>query len=826
MTLSILLRTAGIVALGAILASCSGNSGSSGGGGGLVITAVSPSSQMISSAVGTGTFIFEIYGHDFTSQMQVMIDGQPTATTTFGDSHTLFAQVNVNYSSFLGTHQFTVTDGTTTSNPVPFTLYLPKLGPSVMQAIPSYLVGNESDPTFVAVGDLNGDGYADVVMQAPQYQIGLTILYGQSDGSLALPQYLATSSPYACVISDVDGNGTADIVMVSTDNSSISTLTTLLNDGQGNFQPATGTTTFSDLYPSSLQFADIDGDGKPDAVLVAIDENVGVQLLWFKNLGGGNFGEPAVITSSVAPDNSVYAIADVNGDGRPDILYSVYNASGPEPIHTLINQGNGQFSDTPTAGLNGVTGPFFVFDFNLDGKPDLVVQVPTSEGITFEAFAGDGDGTFSLAASTNIGAPFAGFAFQLAAGDFDHDGFPDMVGTDGTTTPSHIVYFFGDGKGNFTPLNVVGPQGSLLAVADVNGDGIPDVIVPDRFNFVSVSLGRKDRGFPSLLALTPATSNSPSAGDINGDGRPEIFVGGDSFGGVQGTVFQNLGNGAFQVGAYTNQDSNALADLTGRGVMDLIGGSSDVNLQIWPNNGTFGFSSSSISIPPPVTGPFTVADMDKDGHPDIVQIGGILYGNSNYQFTPVALPDTFETYAIGDFNGDGLPDIASDTFVFLNTGDRTFKAVNAGVGAPNLSQGSMAVVADFNGDGFDDIAIAWPQNSGVFIYYSRGDGTFYLGAVLDTGQLVGGNPGALCLAVGDFDGDGHPDIAAGLWDSQQLVIFFNNGAGEYARSFLGAGAMSIGLTSSTLVHAGKPDLVIANFNVDFAAANVNVMFHQ
>jgi hypothetical protein len=51
-------------------------------------------------------------------------------------------------------------------------------------------------------------------------------------------------------------------------------------------------------------------------------------------------------------------------------------------------------------------------------------------------------------------------------------------------------------------------------------------------------------------------------------------------------------------------------------------------------------------------------------------------------------------------------------------------------------------VADFNGDGYADIAIVWPQNSGVFVYYSRGDGTFYLGAILDTVDLVGGLPGA------------------------------------------------------------------------------------
>lgn len=268
-----------------------------------------------------------------------------------------------------------------------------------------------------------------------------------------------------------------------------------------------------------------------------------------------------------------------------------------------------------------------------------------------------------------------------------------------------------------------------------------------------------------------------------------------------------------------------LADLTGRGVVDLIGGNA-ANLIIWPNNGTLDFSSSPITVPPPVQGNFTVADMDGDGHPDIVESGGILYGNSSYEFTPVALADPYETYALGHFSGDGRLDIASDPIVFLNQGNRNFKAIDAGEGAPNLFTGSIPVVADFNGDGLADIAIVSPLNTGVFIYYSRGDGTFYLGAILDTVDMVGGLPGAWSIAVGDFDGDGHPDIAVGLESTQQVVIFFNQGNGQYKRAFFASGASTIGLASTALVHPGKPDLVIANYNVDFRPPNVNVMFHK
>ena len=785
---------------------------------------------MIVPSTATGSLAFRIYGPNFSQQAQVFVDGQAANSTTVLDSKTLFAVVDVTYSTFLGTHQFTVHDGTKTSNSKAFTLYTPQQGPLVMQAVPGYFVGLELDPVYIAAGDVNGDGKADVILQGPvdNFQGSLAILYGQSDGTLSLPQYLAGVSPYSVAVGDIDGNGTEDLVTIIPGNVSGIALGILLGDGHGNFQQLAAQAPFDGIFPGPPYLADLDGDGKPDVVL-SVQAPAGVHniVIWFKNQGGGMFAAPAVLAASAAGDNTTLAVADVNGDGRPDILYSLYNpAPSAEVIHTLVNQGNGQFMDTLTAGLHGVTGIFNVLDFNLDGKPDLVVQVqlPSGNGITAYSFTGNGDGSFSSAASNILTPPLAYEPFQFVAGDFDHDGFPDLAGVDGETEPSHILYLFGDGRGNFTPKDVIGPQGFRLAVADIDGDGVPDVVVPDRFNFVSVSLGRSDRNFPSLLALGPLTSAPPATGDINDDGLPEILVGGDPFSDIPGTVFLNQGNGSLQLAAQTDQSSYMLADLTGRAVVDLLGGNAS-NLVIWPNNGTLQFGSP-IEVPPPVSGYFTVADMDHDGHPDIVGLGEVLYGNSAYQFTPVLLSGLVSTYAIGDFNGDGRLDIATDTFVFLNTGNRAFNAVNAGFGAPGLTQGSTPIVADFNGDGFDDIAIATPLNSGVYIYYSLGDGTFFLGAILDTGQVVGGLPGAWAIAGGDFDGDGRPDIAAGLWDSQQVVVFLNKGGGVYARSFFASGVSTIGMASSDLVRKGKPDLVIANYNVAFRPPNVNVMFHK
>jgi hypothetical protein len=816
-----IVSTITLAALFAMFSGCGGGGSSSGGsigtgGGGTVASALSISVLAPSSvAEGIPLGAVTVLGQGFTQQSQVLIDGQPALVTSFTNSSTIQADVNISLSASVGTHQFAVQNGGQVSNSLTYTAYAPQQGPFVMQAIPGFLVAeNANDPPFIVAKDVNGDGLADVIIPGPRIGNGgsIAILDGQSNGSLSTTRYLQVpTTPYALAAGDVDGNGTPDLVSITSDNFSVTSVSILFGDGQGNFQQPVAQQTFPGIYPGPAYLVDLDGDGKPDLVL-AVDQPLG--LVWLKNTGSG-FAAPITL-APIAGDNRNFSIADFNGDGRPDILYVLPGTSTiPESVHILMNQGNGAFNDQAAGGLNGIVGFTTVLDFNLDGIPDLAVQVSVQNGVAYQlySFSGNGNGSFVQVGSVS----YPRGPIFLVSGDFDHDGFPDLAGPDGTE-PSELVYFFGDGHGNFVIQNVVGPEGYFVAVGDFNGDGIPDLVVADQSNFVSLALGRKDRNFPSALALTPANVGQLSTGDINGDGLPEIFSGGDSFNGVPGTVFLNQGSDSFQFAANTNNSTFMVADLTGKGVVDLLAVSGS-DLEIWPNNKSLDFSSSMITVPFASGGPFMVADMDGDGCPDIVAIGQIFYGNCNYQFTPVSTANTFfaAPYVIGDFSGTGKLDIVAGSTTLMNMGGRVFQEVPSHL---LLDNGFLAVVGDFNGDGKDDVAINLPGNIEIAIYYSNGDGSFYEGTEVDPG----GYPGA--LAVADFNGDGRSDLAVGLTLSYQGCLLFSSGQGQFTRSFFASGASAVAMTSSDLNLDGKPDLIIGNFMFNYEPPNIDVVFHQ
>jgi len=236
-------------------------------------------------------------------------------------------------------------------------------GPQPFNAVAGYFP-DSSTLNPLAVADVNGDGYADVVLNGPSVNNGLSnvpslaVLFGQANGQLKPPVLTPGISLGALVAGDVDGDGSQDIVTATVDSNNSPVIAVLLNNGKGNFSQSS-TVPYSGNDADSLTLV-MDGDGKPDLLF-----SVEYAIYFSKNLGGGSFAAP-VSLAATALETRTLCVGDFNGDGRPDIVYV-----GPdEQIHLLINQGGDSFSSVIPSGISGQAGYFAIGDFNRDGHLD------------------------------------------------------------------------------------------------------------------------------------------------------------------------------------------------------------------------------------------------------------------------------------------------------------------------------------------------------------------------------------------------------------------------------------------------------------------------
>jgi hypothetical protein len=276
----------------------------------------------------------------------------------------------------------------------------------------------------------------------------------------------------------------------------------------------------------------------------------------------------------------------------------------------------------------------------------------------------------------------------VAVGDFNGDGLADLAvanrGDNGTTNPGSLSILLGKGDGTFqAAVNyAAGTFPYAVAVGDFNRDGIADLVLANHgSNDVSVLLGNGDGTFQAAVNYPAGPSPSGVAvGDFNGDGIPDL----------------------------------AVANYLGTGTVSVLLGKGDGTFQA-PQMNSLG------------DGPFFVA--------------------------------------VGDFNGDGITDLAVVMYGFTNdgntvaillgNGDGTFQAAKSyNVGLEPF----QAAVRDFNGDGYPDLVLANYINNGtVNVLLGNGDGTFQAPQ-----PYSAGGSGPSSVAVGDFNGDGKPDLAVAL----------------------------------------------------------------
>ncbi|HTA89858.1 MAG TPA: VCBS repeat-containing protein [Polyangiaceae bacterium] len=347
-------------------------------------------------------------------------------------------------------------------------------------------------------------------------------------------QTLATFGgiPASIGLGDLDGDKLPDLVV--TDQSSFVgiALPWFHADGAGAFAAVQFLTTPYMLSDYTLALADLNADGKLD---LAVSDNGntsqpgGVQV--FLNNGDATFAGP-VLYDSNGPPSSI-AIADFDGKGGPDMAVAVYNG-----VWVFTNPGDGTFGGKVayTVGSSALSVPSVaVGDFNGDGHLDFAVAKPVGMGVFFN----NGDGTFGAQNSyvAGAGAPNVENPKSIAVADLNHDGAPDIVVASFGTNTASIGVFMNDGSGNFaaqvrypTSGNTHGAtvaSGDLrVAIGDLNADSHLDLAVPNfGGNSVGIFMGVGDGTF-GVEAPSPAgfLPGAIAIGDVNGDGRPDLEI--------------------------------------------------------------------------------------------------------------------------------------------------------------------------------------------------------------------------------------------------------------------------------------------------------------
>jgi hypothetical protein len=670
-----------------------------------------------------------------------------------------------------------------------------------------------SDPVAVAVGDLNGDGNLDLVV-VNNGSNSVSVLLGNANGTFkAAHNYAVGTNPDSVALGDANGDGKLDIIVSDAGAPPPNPppgVSVLLGNGNGTFKAAK-TVHFGPGIgpPNAVTVGDFNGDGKLDVATADGGPGPNTVSVLLGN-GNGTFQAPVQYNTGANPTG--IAVADFNGDGKLDLV-TADNGPGPNNVSVLLGNGDGTFQAPQNYSAGGGALNVTVADVNGDGHPDLITANGGFANNSVSVVLNNGDGTFA--------APFLFAADQnpvaVAVGDFNGDGKVDLMVANHNSNDISLLY--GEGNGVFVAPRAFdvsgGPGAGAVVAGDFNGDGWTDLVVanttvnpggpPPPPGAITILINNRDGTFRTMKTLTTAAPIMDMvAGDFNGDGKLDLAVStSDSHMNSIITVFLGNGNGTFQkpINSPAGQGLGdmAVGDVNGDGKLDLVGvnGPNDkVSVLLGNGNGSFG-SATTYAVG---ANPDSVAlgDFNGDGKLDIAVTSdgnpppnghppswSILLGNGNGTFgaattTNFPMGSGIPTaVTLGDFNRDGKLDLVTANNgpmsnlvdVFLGNGDGTFaNPVSYPVG-PNPVD---VAVADINGDGISHLMTVNSFGDNVGVLAGNGDGTF----APPTNYTVGDQPAA--VVVGDFNGDGKPDLAVSDGNAGSVTVLLTSVSTHFA----------------------------------------------
>jgi hypothetical protein len=341
-------------------------------------------------------------------------------------------------------------------------------------------------PVSVAIGDVNGDGVADLVV-ANWSGDDVSVLIGNGDGTFQPEQRQALGgNPAQVAAADLNSDGFEDVVTADTSvmTTTEGRLVNVLVGATTGLSSATGTT--CEPYPFRIAVGDLDGDGHADLVIGHAGQLRYGQPQLTVLMGKGDATFSAGLVTEVSAESTGVVVADVNNDRIPDIVAAVGEQPLVSGVDVILGTGNGSFgpvAHTEVGPTGGLVQGLAVADFDRDGNLDLAA----ANSCTTTVMLGRGDGSF--APGDELGPLDCGTG-ALVARDLDGDGTVDLAVTGEYTDRLDIV--LGNGDGTFGDvIRIPADQGARdIAVADLIGDGRPDLVVVNRGGTVDIYLHR------------------------------------------------------------------------------------------------------------------------------------------------------------------------------------------------------------------------------------------------------------------------------------------------------------------------------------------------
>jgi len=603
-------------------------------------------------------------------------------------------------------------------------------------------------------------------------------------------------------------------------------------------------------HPHGVAIADFDGDDCPDVAVGGYDPP-GIVLIHGRC--AGKFDPPAFLP--VATSVEGLAVADIDADGQLDLV----GWSSEGGVVLLSDRAGGFQAPIPMPG--SYRDPIAVGCIDADPYPDIGVG-----GLTIRY--GRGDGTFGGERSFALNGEYPSFA------DLDGDGHLDVVCG---VNDGYYHYFFhvlvNDGSGGLNPpvcrtsVHLPGEAPGVPSLAtsaslrlpgvftggDVDGDGHQDVIMLATSRggpVLSPLLGNGCGGFREALARTVQSDAPGVLGDVDGDGRDD-FLQPD---GAGVSVFTGSASGCLGP-APLRSNYNWLGLIAARvddgPTLDLVVTNHDHDTK----EIEFGLGGGEFRLGSEVDmyGDIAIADLDLDGHSDIVTNSGVSLGDGQGAFMGRQQWSIAGVLGVMRAEGDPYPEVLflrpDSLLVLRNRGDTVYEPSRAWSGG-----GSQLLVCDLNADGRDDAIISTGNNLSVRLGGPGGlgdalPGIVTLGGAIQAADLDGdgrldvfaGNavgspswlrghgdgrfdaPAAIALppaqsyVLADWNGDGTLDAAflangdfllSGAWSRKIGIVFGTGGASFSAPTWFGTGYHPVQLVAGDLTGDGRPDLAV------------------